>query len=116
MRQLRIADNAALSADELRRRICAQAVVFVDCAASTRVELVSLASPSDTIPEKAAGCVHRGTVPPYRPGERSELMFVRVCTSVRPMTPLLGLAIALPEGDTGAYGIISYAAFVNEPQ
>jgi len=116
VRQLRISDNAAISADELKQRICAQAMVFTDCKTQTRVELVALRSPTDTIPDTAAGCVHRGTVPPYRAGERSELMFVRVCTSVRPITPMLGLAVALPEAGTGAYGIVSYAAFVNEPQ
>ena len=116
VRQLRIADNAAISADDLKQRICAQAMVFTDCAANTTVELIALSNASDTIPETVARCVHRGTVPAYRPGERSELMFVRVCTSVRPMTPMLGLAVALPDGDTGAYGINSYAAFVNEPQ
>ena len=104
VRQLRIADNAAISADDLKQRICAQAMVFTDCAANTTVELIALSNASDTIPETVARCVHRGTVPAYRPGERSELMFVRVCTSVRPMTPMLGLAVALPDGDTGAKG------------
>ena len=42
-------------------------------------------------------------------------MFVRACFVVSPLTPGLGLGLALPKDETGALRIIAKSGFVNEP-
>lgn len=114
VRDLRLNENASISASEVRSRLCDHAVILLDCETNTTVELVPLGG-SGELPDDRAKCVHRGTVPAYTPGDRSEFMFVRICTSINPVAPYLGLAVALPNEETGAFGIVSKAAFVNEP-
>jgi Flp pilus assembly protein TadG len=116
VRELRIGNTDLITADAVKTRICDEAMILGDCRASTVVELIVMKDDSSIVPNDRAPCRHRGSAPAFNAGARADFMFVRVCTSVKPITPWIGLAAALPDDETGAYGIVSKAAFVNEPE
>lgn len=116
IRELRVDVDMPVTASDIKREICGRSLVFSDCEANTMVEMVTLRSASDIIPSTQASCRHGGQTPPFVPGARGAFVFVRVCTTVKPITPMIGLAVALPDDATGSFGIVSAGGFVNEPQ
>ncbi|MFE1601443.1 TadE/TadG family type IV pilus assembly protein [Methylobacterium sp. ID0610] len=119
VRLVRVGDaNAPKTQDQMRIAICTEAVVIRDCANVLTVELTPVATASD-IPASAVQCVDRGAkLQPsvaYKEGSRAAIMYLRVCVVVDPVTPFLGLGLALPKDATGGYALISRTAFMNEP-
>jgi hypothetical protein len=51
----------------------------------------------------------------FNAGARSSIVYVRACFVVSPLTPGMGLAMALSKDATGAVRIVSKSAFANEP-
>lgn len=116
IRGLRIDQDTTVTSNGLKRDLCERSLIFEDCEANTMVEMVTLRSDSDRIPDRPPSCRHAGQTPPFVPGGQSDFIFIRVCTVVRPLTPLIGLAVALPDERSGAFGIVSLSGFVNEPR
>lgn len=118
VRQLRIGSLVDPSHATVRASICASATVLVDCHENLTVEMVPIVDAS-SYPTDAARCVNRASaidpVLRFNPGQRSQTVFVRACFVVDPLTPFLGLGLALPKDATGAYRILAKSGFVNEP-
>ena len=119
VRQIRIgATDAPTTQEAIRTAICARAAILLDCRNSLLVEMIEIDSPAD-FPDDTARCIDRsGTVAPiirYSQGERSEVMYIRACVVTDPLTPLIGLALALPKDATGGFSLVSASAFMNEP-
>jgi len=118
VRELRIGSIANPTQASLRTKICNNAMVLVDCQRALALELIPITSAA-SYPTDAARCVDRSsTVDPvlrFSPGQRAQTVFVRACFVVEPLTPLIGLALALSRDSTGAMRIIAKSGFINEP-
>lgn len=118
IRALRLGSIANPTQELIRAAVCQEAMVLADCVDTLTVELVPIVNESD-YPTDAERCVTRGSsVAPvlrFDPGARSQTVFVRACFVVSPLTPGLGMGLAMPKDETGAYRIIAKAAFTNEP-
>jgi len=112
----------------MKERICQGAFLISDCVDSIQIEM----RPLDEVTtffgtggiDPGAGlgvdCVDRleetNPVVTYNPGQRGEIMFVRVCLVVNPLFPGVGYAARmLPTQNGEAYAIIAETAFMNEP-
>ncbi|KKB77160.1 hypothetical protein VW35_15700 [Devosia soli] len=119
VRELRLGTFAAPTHEAMRQRVCDRAVVLLDCTQSLTLELIPITSGSASYPTDNARCVNRSSpIAPtlrFNAGARSDIMFVRACLVVSPLTPGLGLGLALPKDETGAVRLISKSAFNNEP-
>ena len=119
VREIRIgSDETKFDQSMIRKRICDIAAVFKNCENSVLVEMIPINKPSD-FPSDGARCVNRETnVDPayrYTPGGRSQIVFMRSCIIVDPITPFMGLGLALQRDSSGGFAIVSSTAFVNEP-
>ncbi len=119
VRDLRLGLIANPTHDELKKRVCAHTTVIKNCETTLVLELTPFnlgAGPGLDSPV----CVDRSSkVEPvftYKPGIRSEIMFVRACSIVDPLFPLMGFAAAMTRNEGGEFAIIAHSAFANEPE
>lgn len=118
VRSLRIGNQGAVSHDAIRDRICNEAVIIGNCKKTLLVELIPLTNLS-VMPSDSSTCYNRGAavqpVVQFSPGQRSQVVFIRACVIIDPITPFIGLGLALPKDSSGGYRMIAYTAFANEP-
>ncbi|MEM9098075.1 MAG: TadE family protein [Pseudomonadota bacterium] len=104
---------------KLRSRICELSTIITYCP-DLFVELQEF-DPADAYPQNAPTCRDRSNPTQFapktnfNPGGRSEIMFIRACFVVNPLVPGLGIGLLLPTDATGGYQLVSYTAFMNEP-
>ena len=119
VRELRIGTLTNPTQTKVRQRVCDQAMVLVDCMQTLALEMVVIQAEAD-YPTDSERCIDRSTgiepVLRFNAGARSQTIFVRACFAVAPMTPLLGVGLALPKDGSGAFRIMAKSGFVNEPQ
>lgn len=118
-RNLRLGVEATPTHDSVRKDVCRYAAMLVNCDTDLflQFEALNINSP---YPRNAATCRDRSTdeISPsntFKPGQRSEIMFIRACMVVDPLFPGLGYGLDLPKDSTGGYQLVSYTAFKNEP-
>lgn len=118
VRELRVGSFASPTQEAMRQRVCDRAIILSDCGRHLALELFEI---EDGVgyPADNHRCMNRnGPVSPvlrFTHGGRTQPMFVRACFVVSPLTPGLGLGLALPKDETGALRIIAKSGFVNEP-
>ncbi|MBB3949239.1 TadE/TadG family type IV pilus assembly protein [Aureimonas jatrophae] len=118
VRQVRIGakpDQAAMKA-----AICANMTLVVHaCASAMLVEMTTVSSATD-IPSTGAKCIDRGSTVAqsgaYTTGTEQATLFVRACLVADPLTPLIGVALALPKDALGGYWLVASSAFKKEPE
>lgn len=119
VRELRIGSLSNPSQETMRAQVCERAIILVDCSRTLTLELIPVTSGAASYPSDAARCTNMGSrVAPvlrFNGGARTDIMFVRACYVVSPITPGLGLALALPKDDAGMIRLVSKSAFMNEP-
>ncbi|MEM1275282.1 MAG: TadE/TadG family type IV pilus assembly protein [Pseudomonadota bacterium] len=109
-----------LDHEKLKNRICELSTILVYCLDDMFLEL-KVFDKNDPYPQNAPSCqdrTARGSIDPkteFNPGGRSEIMFIRACLVVDPLVPGLGIGLLLPRDASGGYQLVSYTAFVNEP-
>lgn len=118
VRDVRLGKEGSLSQTEIRSAICGRAMIFLQCERSLLVEMIPIDTAED-FPDYDAVCVDRGSkVDPvyrYEEGQRSQIVYLRACVIVDPITPLLGVAMHLPKDSTGGVALTASSAFLNEP-
>lgn len=118
VRALRVGNLANPTQANVRAAICDEAVVLIDCDNTLALEFIPIVNAA-SYPGDTERCVDRsGEINPvlrFNTGSRSQTVFVRACFVVDPLTPGLGLGMALPRDSTGAYRIVAKSGFVNEP-
>jgi Flp pilus assembly protein TadG len=118
VRELRVGSFSNPTQETMRQRVCDRAMILADCRTQLALELFPITG-SSGYPTDGQRCVNRNsTVAPvlrFTAGGRTQTMFVRACYVVSPLTPGLGLGMALPKDTTGAIRIIAKSGFVNEP-
>jgi Flp pilus assembly pilin Flp len=118
VRELRIGKIANPTQASVRAHVCDDAMVLFDCNKNLALEFIPITSEA-SYPTDTDRCVDRSTaIAPllrFDAGGRSQNVFVRACFVVDPLTPGLGIGMALPKDSTGAFRIIAKSAYANEP-
>jgi Flp pilus assembly protein TadG len=118
VRELRIGSFDDPTQEKMRDRICEQAVVLADCRNTLALELIPVVN-SSSYPTDAVRCLDRSTeiepVLRFNPGQRSQMVFVRACYLVAPLTPKFALGLLLSKDANGDVRLISKSGFINEP-
>jgi len=118
VRDLRLGRRPNPTADDIKQDICRYSGVLRDCMSTLTLELVKLGDP---VGNAAAVCVDRSQpvapVTTFVQGSHinQDIMVARACFVVDPLIPGAGLGAALPKDSTGAFHMVSFSAFVNEP-
>ncbi len=99
---------------DVKDQICKNlSVIMRDCENNLAVEVTRLDG-LQSVPEYTTRCENTGN-PEFEPGKAEEIVFVRVCLTLTPITPGIGLSRHLKEVGSGAYQISAALAFANEP-
>lgn len=118
VRDLRLQEFPAVTHDQIKTRICAEASVIPDCINSVLVEMREVAKGA-SLPSTAAPCVDRAatvqSATTFTQGKDNQMMLIRACAVFDPIFPGAGLGLDLAKDATGAYALISTSAFVVEP-
>lgn len=107
--------------EELKRRVCDDALIFDDCMSAMMIELTTVSTSDWTLPNAQITCVDRGEDEDMQPavtfnkGTVNDLMLVRACTILDPFFGTTPLVMQLPVDDTGGYAVAAASTFVNEP-
>lgn len=120
VRDLRLGRIVAPSHDKILTRLCAHSALLPNCEKSVLLELRRIAAEDWTPFETGPTCVDRTAevqpVTEFNEGSTNDLMLVRACVKVDPLMPTTGLGLALTKDKSGAYALVTSAAFVNEPR
>lgn len=119
VRELRIGSLENPTQASMRKRVCEEAMILVECEKNLALELVPITAQGTGYPTDDVRCINRASpiapVLRFVPAERSQTMFVRACFVVSPFTPGMALGLAMPQDNTGAVRIVAKSAFVTEP-
>lgn len=118
VRMLRIGSINNPTQEGVRTIVCNEAFVLVNCDRMLTLEFVPISSITD-YPDDSARCVSGGgslrPVLRFNAGQRSQVVFVRACFTVAPLTPGLALGLALTKDADGDTRLLAKSGFVNEP-
>jgi len=119
VRALRLGTMSPMTAEELKRRICNDSLIFADCMNSMMVELVPISTETWAFPADQITCVERDEdiqpVVDFIPGGQNEVMLVRACAVLDPFFASTPFVMELPLDVSGGYAIAAASTFVNEP-
>lgn len=120
VRELRLGMLTPLTEENLRDRVCEAAVIVPDCEAHLRLEMLPLDPRNLSLIPAQADCIDIGNPDaPLRnfvPGVNNQLVMIRACVLIDPLSPVTGLGKILSEARAdGAYALTSTAAYVVEP-
>lgn len=123
IRDVRLGNGNVPDFDEIKGRICDEALIIPDCINTVQVEMRSV----NIVPGVAAalGTTARcrdvssaddpltGTT--FDVGLENQMMMVRVCALMQPLFPTTGIGVGMQVDSAGNYAIVATSAFVNEP-
>ncbi len=119
VRALRLGTLSPATSDELRRRICNDALVLSNCEQTMTIELTPISTTTWDFPTEQVTCVNRDSnidpVVEFNFGTQNEVMLVRACVITDPFFNSTPLVMDMPLDATGGYAIASVSTFVNEP-
>lgn len=107
--------------DELKDRICENALVIRDCRNVLVMNLTKVSMDFWDMPVTPVECLDKGedikidNLDSVTTGAGGDLMLVRACVTVKPLFPTSGLGLNLPKNGNDGYWIASVSAFANEP-
>ncbi len=117
-RELRLGTLANPDHETLKRSVCEQSRILVNCDRDLILEVVEL-DLNSAYPQNQANCIDRTEeIEPtitFNPGGRNRIMFVRACMIVDPIFPGLGITLGLQRDNSGGLQMVTYTAFMNEP-
>lgn len=123
VRLLRLTDNPAVTAADIRTNICSSTLVLNDCENVLIVDLREVEPPNYILPGEGTLCVDRdGVINPANEfsaqranAEDNELMLIRVCAEVARIVPFSGFGLNLTRDNNDNLHMTSASVFVNEP-
>lgn len=120
IREVRLGMLVPLTETTLKARICEAAVLVPDCEENLRLEMSPLDPRALALIPTQADCVDRGNpdapLRQFVPGANNQLVLLRACVLIDPISPMTGLGKILSEARSdGAYALTSTAAYVVEP-
>ena len=123
VRLLRLTDNPAVTAGDIRTHICSNTLVLSNCQDVLVVDLREVSQVNYSLPDEGTLCVDRdGVVNPANEfsaaradTDDNELMLIRVCAEVARMVPFSGFGLNLTRDNNDNLHMTSASVFVNEP-
>ena len=119
MRELRLGHYVNPDAQLLKEEICKRTVIFNECDANIRIELIEVDKNTWALPTASTACINRDEefqVPDtFMNQTEHDMMLMRVCVRQDLMFPTSGLGLKLATDSEGGFGLIAMAAFVIEP-
>ena len=119
VRALRLGTLSPMTPEELKRRICEDALILGDCETSMAIELTPVSTETWDFPDPQITCVDRTSdiapVVEFNPGTKNEIMLVRACVVADPFFATTSYVMDLPLDASGGYAIAAMSTFVNEP-
>ena len=119
VRALRLGVLDPATSDELKARICDDALILPDCNNNIMIELTEVSTDTWNLPTAGVTCVDRDAdIQPavdFRFGRLNDLMMVRVCVVVEPFFGSTPYVMNLPKDATGGFALTAASTFVNEP-
>ncbi len=128
MREVRIGTGAQYSHDDIRDLICDGAVIFDDCQANLRLEMIpndprsytQLPSTVDCAVQTAGAAAGEwdiiNPVRKFEMGSSNELVIVRACMLYDPVFPTSNLALTRTSDQNGKSALVAVSAFTQEPR
>ena len=124
MREVRIGTGAQYSHDEIRDMICEGAVIFDDCQANLRLEMIpndprsysELPAEVDCANQAAGALDVINPVRRFEMGSSNELVIVRACMLYDPVFPTSQLALQRTTDLNGKSALVAVSAFTQEPR
>lgn len=106
--------------EQVKQAICDRGELLLpDCMNTLHLELISVDTDVWNLPDPGAACVDRtGVVNPpltFQARQQNEMMIIRACYIVDPLTPDFGLGARFNKDSSGGVALIASSAFVNEP-
>ena len=119
VRALRLGALDPATHDELKERVCEDALIFKDCPNAVIIELTPISRASWNLPAGNATCVDRDEeidpVISFNLGSENEIMLVRACAVLNPFFGSTSLVMDMPLDSSGGVVITAASTFVNEP-
>ncbi|TYB82940.1 TadE/TadG family type IV pilus assembly protein [Maritimibacter fusiformis] len=119
VRALRLGSLEPATSDELKRRICNDAMILPQCEDNIMVELTNVSPNAWNLPSAGITCTDRDAeIQPaldFEFGRLNDLMMVRVCVVVDPFFGTTPYVMNLPKDDSGGFTLTASSTFVNEP-
>jgi len=120
VRQVRLGAINASGFEAFRQSICAGTILIPNCTSNIAIEMRPIDTATWSGLDSPAQCINRAEdiepVLSFDPGAgNQELMLIRVCIAADPFLTMTGLLLGMETDDSGAYNIVSHAAFANEP-
>lgn len=120
VRQVRLSTGDPDTHDELKQMICDQAGFLPDCDSTLRLEMVPVDIRTFSGFANKADCVDVSQpITPLRQfvhGSEHEMMLLRACYMFEPVFVTTGLGRSFTKDGAGRVAMVSYSAFVQEPQ
>ena len=123
VRLLRLTDNPAVTASDIRTHICSNTLVLNNCQDVLVVDLREVSQVNYSLPDEDTLCVDSdGVVNPANEfttaradTDDNELMLIRVCAEVARIVPFSGFGLNLTRDNNDNVHMTSASVFVNEP-
>lgn len=120
VRDIRLGGGGDIEHNDVRARICGEAILIPNCNDVTKIELTRIDRETwQANVEDEADCQDRldEIKPPknFKNGAQNDLMLIRVCAVVDSIFPTFGVGRSIPQDENGGYILISSSMFVNEP-
>ena len=120
VRQVRLGNVASSGFAAFRTQVCENTFMIANCEDSIAIELRPIDTATWTGLDTPAQCVNRAAdlapVLAFSPSPGSQqLMLIRVCVVADPFIEMTGMILGLDRDASGAYQLVSNAAFANEP-
>lgn len=119
VRTLRLGQLDPATPEELKRRVCEDALIFDNCLDALMIELTKVETDTWSLPQTNVTCVDRSAeIQPmvnFSVGAASDVMIVRACAVLDPFFGTTSIVMDLPLDMTGGYQLIAASTFVNEP-
>jgi len=124
MREVRIGTGSQYSHDEVRDLICEGALIFDDCQANLRLEMIPNSPRNYTALPYEIDCAQHAVgsstvinpVRDFTMGQSNELVIVRACMLYDPVFPTSQLALQRTTDQNGRSALVAVSAFTQEPR
>lgn len=123
MREVRVGTGTNYTHDQVRGMICNGAVIFDDCEANLRLEMIPNDPRNYTALPNDVDCAYHATgtndvlnpVRAFANGQANQLMIVRACMLYDPIFPTSQLALQRTKDQNGKSALVAVSAFTQEP-
>lgn len=120
VRNVRLGVNPVLGHQDLKQWVCDASPSIPNCSDRVKIELETRDPFAWTPPDPTPDCIDEdepmAPVRTFVPGNANELMLVRACVLFEPLFPGAALGKQMKIRNEKYYGLVSTAAFVNEPR